>query len=293
VPPDDDGARRVARSVDRVAALCRAGVPAERAWRTVAARDPTLEPLLDAPTIGVGLTATVEPAWRDVAVLWSVAERTGAPSADALGAAASALRQGATTRRAIGVALAGPRASGRVVLGLPVLGVVLGTMLGADSIGVLVGSPVGWACMGAASALVALARAWTVRLVRAATPAPELPGLYAEAWSIGLAGGGSRLDAERSVSAAVGDRAVTDVERAEVADTVALAADAGVPAGALLRALGEDLRNEAAADGLVAAERLAVRLVLPLGVCLLPAFVLVGIVPVVVGILSSTIADLG
>ncbi|WXF90273.1 hypothetical protein WDV91_12795 [Curtobacterium flaccumfaciens pv. flaccumfaciens] len=68
-----------------------------------------------------------------------------------------------------------------------------------------------------------------------------------------------------------------------------LARRAGVPAAGLLRRAAEDVRDEAAADGLVAAERLAVRLVLPLGVCVLPAFVLVGVVPVVVGVLSSTV----
>ncbi|MBK0296634.1 hypothetical protein IAE22_32210 [Bacillus sp. S34] len=48
-----------------------------------------------------------------------------------------------------------------------------------------------------------------------------------------------------------------------------------MPAAALLRAAAEDVRDDAAAAGLEAAERLAVRLVLPLGVCVLPAFVLV------------------
>ncbi len=47
------------------------------------------------------------------------------------------------------------------------------------------------------------------------------------------------------------------------------------------------------AAGLAGAERLAVRLVLPLGTCVLPAFVLIGVVPVVVGVLSSTVGGLG
>ncbi len=68
-----------------------------------------------------------------------------------------------------------------------------------------------------------------------------------------------------------------------------LAQRAGVPAAGLLRRAAEDVRDDAAATGLAAAERLAVRLVLPLGTCVLPAFVLVGVVPVVVGVLSSTV----
>ncbi|MDO3696853.1 pilus assembly protein TadB, partial [Curtobacterium flaccumfaciens] len=78
-----------------------------------------------------------------------------------------------------------------------------------------------------------------------------------------------------------------DVHR--LREVLDLARRAGVPAAGLLRRAAEDVRDEAAADGLVAAERLAVRLVLPLGVCILPAFVFVGVVPVVVGVLSSTV----
>jgi tight adherence protein B len=76
-------------------------------------------------------------------------------------------------------------------------------------------------------------------------------------------------------------------------EVLELAQRAGVPAAALLRAAAEDVRDDAAAAGLAAAERLSVRLVLPLGVCVLPAFVLVGVVPVVVGVLSSTVVDVG
>jgi tight adherence protein B len=38
------------------------------------------------------------------------------------------------------------------------------------------------------------------------------------------------------------------------------------------------------------AERLGVRLMLPLGACVLPAFLLIGVVPILLGIVSSTLA---
>jgi len=51
-----------------------------------------------------------------------------------------------------------------------------------------------------------------------------------------------------------------------------------------LRAAGESLRQERAAAARTAAARLGVHLVLPLGACFLPAFVLVGLLPVLLSL---------
>lgn len=56
----------------------------------------------------------------------------------------------------------------------------------------------------------------------------------------------------------------------------------GIAPGPLLRAAAAQVRFRRTAAAREAAERLAVRLVLPLGLCLLPAFVLMGLVPVVI-----------
>ncbi|MFJ4221997.1 type II secretion system F family protein [Curtobacterium luteum] len=297
-----DGAASGARRLDRVATLVAAGLPPPRAWSLVG-----------------GPPVTDDPAWQDVAVVLRVAERTGAPSAEALRALARALRRSAASDRAVRVALAGPRTSARVVLALPVLGLGLASTWGAGAVTVLVGSPVGWACLAVAAGLVAVGRRWTARLVRAATPDGHVAGVLLDAWAVAVSGGGSWTDAGAVVEEAfdvVGRGAVgggaagggavgggvvgggvgavaaadrTGAERARLAEVLALAQRAGVPAAALLRAAAEDVRDDAAGAGLAAAERLSVRLVLPLGVCVLPAFVLVGVVPVVIGVLSSTV----
>lgn len=56
----------------------------------------------------------------------------------------------------------------------------------------------------------------------------------------------------------------------------------GVPAGPLLTRAADQLRAGQARAAEEAAGRLGVRLVLPLGLCFLPAFVLLGLVPVLV-----------
>lgn len=66
-----------------------------------------------------------------------------------------------------------------------------------------------------------------------------------------------------------------------------LAQAAGIPpAEALVRA-AQDLRRDAVADVEVAAARLGVRLVVPLGLAYLPAFVLITVVPVVLALTAG------
>lgn len=73
----------------------------------------------------------------------------------------------------------------------------------------------------------------------------------------------------------------------DLARTVARSSRTGAPLAGLLATSAEELRAQAAADALIEVRRTGVRSVLPLGLCLLPAFVLLGIVPVVGGLLPS------
>ena len=70
-------------------------------------------------------------------------------------------------------------------------------------------------------------------------------------------------------------------------DAVRLAASAGLPPAALVRRAAAEERRRAAAVRQRAIRRLEVLLVLPVGLCLLPAFVLLGIVPVIVDLLTG------
>jgi tight adherence protein B len=294
----------VAAVLDRVAALVGAGIPPTRAW-TIAEGDRGAAGGAAGGAGGRGAVASARrgggagggvgggAVWADVRAVVAVAERTGAPITPALRALARAVRETTESDRAIRVALAGPRASARVVLALPVLGLLLGSVWGAGAVRTLVATPIGWACCGAAAVLVVIAARWSGRLIRAAEPPGRVPGALLESWAVAVSGGGSWRSAGSAVRDAWPDQTGRDDEVRRIREAIALASSVGVPVAALLRAEAEDVRRDAAATGLAAAERLAVRLVLPLGVCVLPAFVLVGVVPVVVGVLSSTAGAVG
>ena len=72
-----------------------------------------------------------------------------------------------------------------------------------------------------------------------------------------------------------------------VARAVARSSRTGAPLAALLAQAAEDLRAQASAAALAEVRSTAVRAVLPLGLCLLPAFALLGIAPIVGGLLPS------
>lgn len=73
-----------------------------------------------------------------------------------------------------------------------------------------------------------------------------------------------------------------------IAATVRSRSSGAALAGALLR-LAEDLRADRAAEAEAAARRAGVLIVLPLGLCFLPAFVLAGLAPIVVAVLGGVL----
>lgn len=286
------GFEEVAAVVQRLAVLTAAGIPATSAWRQVrlSGVDPEGVSALDVPDfiagVAAGSPADQGSAWRVVAAIWDVATEAGAALAPALDRTAGVLRDLAQSAREVETALAGPVATSRIVLGLPVVGLLLGVLLGFDVLGALATVP-GFACLGAGATLIAVAVRWNRRLVRWARARDATPGIGFELLAIALSGGASVERALRSVSAASA-RAGLAPPGDDVREVLDFAAGAGVPVVALLRAEADERRGAARADAAHRAARLESRLLLPLGLCILPAFVLVGVAPLGLAILSST-----
>jgi pilus assembly protein TadC len=81
----------------------------------------------------------------------------------------------------------------------------------------------------------------------------------------------------------------SDEEAAALARTLTRASEGGAPVAAEVARLALDARVRARARAERAAARAAVLGVAPLGLCFLPAFVLVGIVPVVLGLVGPVL----
>ena len=228
--------------------------------------------------------------WAQVACAWHVAERSGAPLAECLGSFVAALRQADAARREVEVALSGPRSTGRIVLALPAGGSPLlpGARL-RHRLGALrqpggVGLPRGGRS----------ARARRPYLERSAGPLGRPERLRAGPRASSCSpwpspGAGPGRAASTSSTRPVGTARQAGAEDDGGGETVLeLSRRAGAPAGALLRAAAAERRLDATTAARSAASRLGSTLMLPLGVCVLPAFLVVGVVPLVVALLSST-----
>jgi len=305
----------------RLAVLLAAGVAPVSAWRHVAAAsgrtdDPTGEdaapgsaesvPAVVAARVAGGSAAVdairqaVEDApaelasgWLGLGALWAVATESGAPLARSMRTFADALRSLADIERELAVALAGPSATARTVLMLPVVGVALGALLGFDTLRMLFTTFFGLACLAGGVLLLVLARAWMRRLLRRARRRSATPGLVLELMAVAMSGGASIERARSAVHRAVEAASMDVTEEDGVIEVVlALSRSAGVPAAELLRSEADLMRRQAHADGRRAAEEVGAALMLPLGVCVLPAFLLVGVAPLLASVLSSTLPAL-
>ncbi|CAN5288119.1 hypothetical protein BH11ACT5_BH11ACT5_14720 [soil metagenome] len=281
----------VASVAQRLAVLLSAGVAPASAWRHVAAsldsvvarRVAAGSELADAAADAQGLQLD---AWRGLAAAWEVASESGSPLAPALRDYALSLRELGETQRDARVALAGPIATARIVLALPAVGVLFGLALGFNMLATLFGTALGWACLVVGGGLLALAAYWNRRLVHAARPTSATPGLACELMAIAMAGGTS-IDRARAIVAAALGRFGIDAEDAE--PVLELSQAAGVPAAELLRSEARELRAAARATAQERAAALSVKLMLPLGLCVLPAFLVLGVLPLLVTVITATV----
>jgi tight adherence protein B len=263
----------VARLAHSAAVLMGAGLSADRVWTY----------------LGISVAevqSNAGPAWHSLVAGWAVATTVGAPMALSMRRLAVALREGADVVRDIQTALVGPRSASKLILFLPVVALGLGALLGFNSLEILFLRPLGWTCVVLAAVLIYSGVRWSKKLTDRAIPVSWNPGLHAELTAMALGGGTSIVRARMIVDAQL-SLASEDDER-DIASVLALAEDAGVPAAELLRAEAERQRYEARARGQAAAGRLGVQLLLPLGLCVLPAFVLIAVIPLIVSVLSST-----
>lgn len=169
-------AERVRETCEALAAELAAGRPPGAALERAAQEWAVLAPVAEAHRVG----ADVPAAWRAaagepgagdlrlVAAAWQVAHRTGHGLAHAVARVATDLRRARGTRRIVAGELASARATARLVAALPVAALLMGSGVGGDPVGFLLGHPVGLACLAAGAALGLAGIAWIEALAREA-----------------------------------------------------------------------------------------------------------------------------
>ncbi|WP_066043441.1 type II secretion system F family protein [Herbiconiux solani] len=313
--------------VERLAALVGAGVTPARAWVYVGevSADPVVLAVAGRVADGVGPAAAIEAvlavsrqrarhapgrlptpiaeSWQMLAAAWSVATEAGAPLRDCLGRIAESLSMAGAVERQTAAALAGPTATARLVLALPVVAVAGGSLLGLDTMHILLQTPAGLSCLAAGLGLMLLGHLWSRRLLRRARSLPSCPGLALDLVAVAATGGVSPAHAIALVEKAYRRTGLVmrNLEEAyrltglvtrdleEAREVLALAERAGAPPVELLRSEATRIRRDAVSSALRRASALEVWLMIPLGACVLPAFILLAIAPVLLGILPTAV----
>jgi tight adherence protein B len=250
-----------------------------------------------------------------------------------VGAALTAAQE---TADGLAEAMAGPKASARMLKFLPLLGLVLGTLMGADPLTVLFSGGVGSIALVVGLGLMTAGQLWTAALIRAASRPASTAPLAAAVLAAALRAGLVLPSALIEVGAAWGGRlgdSLGSVGRALVAGQSWEAAWGAAPTSApvrgaagrptvrvlddpsarlfeaLKRALAPVWQSGAEAGPLLegvsqrfarserrrlgqAAARLGVYLMAPLGLCYLPAFIALGLVPVILSFADGLLPNL-
>ncbi|MGT2425384.1 type II secretion system F family protein [Amnibacterium kyonggiense] len=292
-------AARVAADLDRLGALIAAGATQPTAWRhlertTAGAAEGVAAAVAAAAEHGLPLAPAfrdASDAWRAAGAVVALAAETGAPLAAAARTAATGARRTAELHRAVSASMAGPVASARLVLLLPPATALLGWAFGFDVPAVLLSVPGALAVL-VGGALLAGAAVWSRRLIRDARRTTWTIGLDLELVRTAVGAGLPVTTARRlAAEAAAGTGAVLEPPD-ELDGVLRFAASAGLPVVALLAAEADRVRGAALAAARIRAEVLSVRLLLPLGLLVLPAFLVLGALPVGLAVLSSTAVPL-
>lgn len=191
--PPDPQADRWPELLQHMAALLAAGTDPHRMWTTLAehsVRDTAPGPhagrdaavLVQAAAERAHLGLDPLPAVREtpldldlsrqaranLSTAWALSQRTGAPLSDVLRRMAEATEADQDAQAARDTALAGPRATGRILASLPLLGLGLGVVMGTDPLGVLTQQLWGHLALGCGVGLAVAGVLWTRKLIRLA-----------------------------------------------------------------------------------------------------------------------------
>lgn len=241
-----------------------------------------------------------------------LSDRTGAPLADLLERLETHHRALLRLDGTAHAQAAGARLTALLLIALPPFALGLGHMIGADPLGVLLHTGVGLVCTASAVVLQLGGLAWTDRLSRSGTDPSHVElavasDLIAAALRAGapvplaVRAAGDVLEGPLSAALTqIGKELSSGVppKRAwqrlagigaarRLINAARRTADSGAAMSGALTRCADDVRADAAHERLGRLQRASVLLVMPLGLCFLPAFLLAGLVPVVLAVLSE------
>lgn len=312
-------ARELSLLVAEVATRLRAGTPTRRAWSDSLARigaggivpeSASYPPILDEwarepprwelPLRARAPDAAARRTAASVALACRFSHGLGAPMADILDAIGDSIDDGQSVAEARRVASAGPLMSARVLAALPLVGITCALALGASPWQFYTGGTVGRICalLGAAAWVVGIASCRRILARARSTDEDTDPALACDLVAAGLACGAAIPRVLDALAAACARESLAWTAHAlrlgvpwdeaweetpewahPLRDALESSWTSGSAPEMMLARSASWERRARLADAKTRAEELSVRLVGPLGACFLPAFLALGIAP--------------
>lgn len=312
-------ARELSLLVAEVATRLRAGTPTRRAWSDSLARigaggivpeSASYPPILDEwarepprwelPLRARAPDAAARRTAASVALACRFSHGLGAPMADILDAIGDSIDDGQSVAEARRVASAGPLMSARVLAALPLVGITCALALGASPWQFYTGGTVGRICalLGAAAWVVGIASCRRILARARSTDEDTDPALACDLVAAGLACGAAIPRVLDALAAACARESLAWTAHAlrlgvswadaweetpkwsiPLRDALESSWTSGNAPETMLARSASWERRARLADAKTRAEELSVRLVGPLGACFLPAFLALGIAP--------------
>lgn len=217
--------------------------------------------------------------------IWSVSRHSGGMLVLSLQRLAEVVKKQQESLAQLKLAFSAPRASANLILLLPLLVVLLGELFGLAILATALASSIGLASLSLGLLMLIAARLISLRMLAKATPREHDPGAFLDAVAIGLSAGLATQSAialaEREYEKSFSSEQLASKNLEEL---VASAKQSGMPLAALMRARADQLRAEVWQRAGEQIAKLSISLVLPLGLVALPAFLLVAVVPIGLGL---------
>ena len=159
-----------------------------------------------------------------------------------------------------------PIATRKLLLWLPALSLAIGQLAGFGTIAAIF-QPIGLMAFVTALGLVAVGVKWSGSLLAPLMVEPQHPGFDLMKFSLNLASGGP----------------LTASSDPSISELVALSRQTGAPLGELVQNEIELVTHRALQQSMARAKRMSIELLIPMSLTVLPAFLILTIVPMLIG----------
>ena len=208
----------------------------------------------------------------DLNRLLDITKLVGGQIAPTLDRFATVLNTLERSRSELALAVAGPKASSRLVMSLPILVFIGAGISGIPIFQALARPSLVWLSLMLGSLMFWAGSRWTNRLLEKATPESKDPGIHLDALAIAVRAGLPIQVAASQLESHLGSLPTEELTK--------LASRSGIALADLLEEQANLARFEQFTADRLRIQKTSVSVLWPLGLTVLPAFVLIAIVPV-------------